>query len=97
MNRDAARAANEQSGAAPRVVDLRGQVPQMTDGALENFLGNARRLIDTGSKLQQVSAAQLIPVVETELTARNVVKAEAAAAKKAAVVAKKAAVKKAAA
>lgn len=66
----------------------------MTDDARANLLSNARRLIDSGSKLQQESAAQLIPLVEAELNARDAVKAEAAAAKKAALAAKKATAKK---
>lgn len=95
MNRDAARAAKEQSGAAPHVVDLRGRVPQMSDDALENLLGNARRLVHTGSKHQQASAADLIPVLETEWAARDAVKADAAAAKKAAAAKNSAAKKRA--
>ncbi len=84
MNKDSEKAAKEQSGAAPHVVDLRERVPQMSDDALATLLGNARRLLETGSKQQQSSAANLIPVLEAELAARDAVKAEAQAAKKAA-------------
>lgn len=84
MNKDSEKAAKEQSGAAPHIVDLRERVPQMSDDALSTLLSNARRLIDSGSKLQQNSATALIPVLEAELAARDAVKAEAAAAKKAA-------------
>jgi hypothetical protein len=89
MNKDSAKAAKEQTGAAPHVVDLRGRVPQMSDDALETLLGNAQRLAGTGSKQQQMSAADLIPVLEAELAARGQLKAEAAAAKKAAAAAKR--------
>jgi hypothetical protein len=84
MNKDSEKAAKEQSGAAPHVVDLRERVPQMSDDALATLLGNARRLLETGSKQQQSSAANLIPVLEAELAARDAVKAQAQAAKKAA-------------
>jgi hypothetical protein len=94
MNKDSAKAAKEQSGAAPHVVDLRDRVPQMSEDALETLLGNARRLAGTGSKQQQMSAADLIPVLEAELAARGALKAEAAAAKKAAAAAKRPSAKK---
>lgn len=84
MNKDSEKAAKEQSGAAPHVVDLRERVPQMNDDALATLLGNARRLLETGSKQQQTSAANLIPVLEAEVAAREAAKAEAQAAKKAA-------------
>lgn len=82
MNNGAAKAAKEQFGAAPHVVDLRDRVPQMSDDALATLLGNARRLIGAGTQVQQRSAADLIPVLETEWAARDAVKADAAAAKK---------------
>lgn len=94
MNRETEKAAKEQSGAGPHIVDLRERVPQMSDDALATILGNARRLIESGSKQQQSSAAGLIPVLEAELAARGAVKAEAAAAKKAAAAARKPSVKK---
>ena len=94
MNRDSEKAAKEQSGAGPHIVDLRARVPQMADDALTTLLANAQRLRDTGSKQQQNSAAGLIPVLESELAARAAAKAEAQAAKKAAAAAKKPAVKK---
>lgn len=84
MNKDSEKAAKEQSGAAPHVVDLRERVPQMNDDALATLLGNARRLLESGSKQQQTSAANLIPVLEAEVAAREAAKAEAQAAKKAA-------------
>lgn len=84
MNKDSEKAAKEQSGAAPHVVDLRERVPQMNDDALATLLGNARRLLETGSKQQQTSAANLIPVLEAEVAVREAAKAEAQAAKKAA-------------
>ena len=83
MNRDAEKAAKEQTNVGPQVVDLRARVPQMTDDALETLLANARRLIDTGSKLQRTGATDLIPVIEAELAERGVAKAAAQAAKKA--------------
>ncbi len=85
MNRDAEKVAKEQTGAGPQVVDLRARVPQMSDDALNTLLANARRLVDSGSKMQRASATDLIPVVEAELAERGAVKAAAAAAKKAAV------------
>lgn len=89
MNRDAEKTAKEQTGAGPQVVDLRERVPQMSDDALATLAANARRLLETGSKKQQASAADLMPVVEAELAARRAAKDEAAAAKKAAAAAKK--------
>lgn len=83
MNRDAEKAAKEQTNAGPQVVDLRTRVPQMTDDALETLLGNAQRLIDSGSKLQRAGATDLIPVIEAELAERAAAKVAAAAAKKA--------------
>ena len=94
MNKESQKAAKEQSGAAPHVVDLRSRIPQMDDDALMTLLANARRLLTSGSKQQQTSATDLIPALETELAARQAVKAEAAAAKKAAAAAKKAPAKK---
>ena len=85
MNRETEKAAKEQSGAGPQVVDLRGRVPQMADDALATLLANARRLIEAGSKTQRASAGDLIPVIEAELAQRAGAKAAAAAAKKAAV------------
>ncbi len=94
MNRETEKAAKEQSGAGPHIVDLRERVPQMSDDALATILGNARRLIESGSKQQQSSAAGLIPVLEAEQAARDAAKAEAQAAKKAAAAARKPSVKK---
>jgi predicted ATP-dependent protease len=88
MNRETEKAAREQTNAGPQIVDLRERVPQMADDALNTLLANARRLADTGSKLQRSGAADLIPVIEAEL-------AERAAAKAAVMAAKKASVKKA--
>ncbi|MFM9862155.1 MAG: hypothetical protein ACKVRO_00990 [Micropepsaceae bacterium] len=85
MNRDAEKAAKEQTNAGPQIVDLRDRVPQMADDALNTMLANARRLADTGSKIQRAGAADLIPVIEAQLAERGAVKAAAAAAKKAAV------------
>jgi hypothetical protein len=95
VNRETEKAAKEQSGAGPQIVDLRGRVPAMTDDALATLLGNAQRLIESGSKRQQASAADLMPVLEAEIAARRAVKDEAAATKKAAA-AKKSAKKQAA-
>ena len=94
MNREAEKAAKEQTGAAPHVVDLRERVPQMSDDALATLASNARRLLESGSKKQQGSAADLMPVLEAELASRRAAKEEAAAAKKAAAAAKKPATKK---
>lgn len=94
MNRETEKAAKEQSGAGPHIVDLRDRVPQMADDALATLLANARRLAETGSKQQQNTAAGLIPVLEAEQAARDAVKAEAQAAKKAAAAARKPSVKK---
>ena len=85
MNRDVEKAAKEQSGAGPQVVDLRDRVPQMSDDALDTLLANARRLLDAGSKMQRNSATDLIPVIEAQLAARAAAKAAMQAAKKAAV------------
>lgn len=90
MNKDSEKAAKEQTGAGPQVVDLRSRVPQMTDDALATLLANATRLRDTGTKLQQNGAADLIPVLEAEIAQRRAAKDEAAAVKKAAAAAKKA-------
>jgi hypothetical protein len=95
VNRETEKAAKEQSGAGPQIVDLRGRVPAMTDDALATLFGNAQRLIESGSKRQQASAADLMPVLEAEIAARRAVKDEAAATKKAAA-AKKSAKKQAA-
>jgi hypothetical protein len=84
MNREAEKAAKEQTGAGPQVVDLRARVPQMSDDALATLLANARRLADSGSKMQRTGAADLIPVIEAQLAERGAAKAAAAAAKKAA-------------
>ena len=89
MNADAAKTAREQSGLGPHVVDLRERVPQMSDEALETLLGNARRLAGSGTVKQQTSAADLIPVLETEMTARETAKADAAAAMQSAAAAKR--------
>jgi hypothetical protein len=83
LNRDAEKAAKDQTNAGPQVVDLRARVPQMTDDALATLLANAQRLIDSGSKLQRAGAADLIPVIEAELAERAAAKVAAAAAKKA--------------
>ena len=94
MNKDSEKAAKEQSGAGPQIVDLRGRVPQMSDDALTTLLANAQRLRETGTKLQQNSAADLIPVLEAEVAQRRAAKEEAAAVKKAAAAAKKVPAKK---
>ncbi len=83
MNRDAEKAAKEQTNAGPQVVDLRARVPQMTDDALETLLANAQRLLESGSKMQRAGAADLIPVIEAELAERVAAKVAAQAAKKA--------------
>ena len=84
MNRETEKAAREQSGAGPQIVDLRERVPEMTDDALATLFVNAQRLIESGSKRQQASAADLMPVLEAEIAARRAVKDELAATKKAA-------------
>lgn len=84
MNKETEKAAKEQSGAGPQVVDLRARVPQMADDALTTLLANAQRLRNSGSKQQQNTAADLIPLLEAELSARRAAKQEAAAVKKAA-------------
>ncbi len=85
MNRETEKAAREQTNAGPQIVDLRARVPQMADDALNSLLANARRLIETGSKIQRAGAGDLIPVIEAELAERAAAKAAAAAAKKATV------------
>jgi hypothetical protein len=85
MNRDAEKAAKDQTNAGPQIVDLRARVPQMADDALNSLLANARRLIDTGSKVQRTGAGDLIPVIEAELADRAAAKAAVMAAKKATV------------
>jgi hypothetical protein len=82
MNKDAEKAAKEQSGAGSQVVDLRDRVPQMPDAALANLLANARRLLESGTKAQRAGAADLLPVVEAEVATRAAAKAATAAAKK---------------
>lgn len=83
MNRESEKAAKEESGAGPQIVDLRARVPQMADAALTTLLTNARRLVDAGSKMQRNSAVELIPVIEAELAARQAAKpAKKAAVKK---------------
>lgn len=82
MNRETEKAAKEQTGAGPQIVDLRARVPQMTDSALTTLLDNARRLLEAGSKVQRGMAAELIPVIEAELAERRAAKAATAATKK---------------
>lgn len=91
MNRETEKAAKEQTGAGPQIVDLRARVPQMTDSALTTLLDNARRLLEAGSKVQRATAAELIPVVEAELAERRAAKAATAATKKVSVKKQKAA------
>jgi hypothetical protein len=91
LNRESEKAAKDQTGAGPQIVDLRARVPQMSDAALATLLDNARRLLEAGSKVQRSSAAELIPVIEGELAQRHAAKAATAAAKKTSVKKQKAA------
>ena len=79
MNNDAAKAARNENGAAPAVVDLRDRVPQMTDAALTTLQDNALRLKDSGSRQQQLAADLLLPAIEAELTERRAQKQKKAA------------------
>lgn len=81
MNRETEKQARTDAGAGPVVVDLRDRVPQLDDKALASLHANALRLKDTGSTRQRASAADLIPVIETELAARQTVKRAAVAAR----------------
>ncbi len=83
MNSEAAKAARADTGAGPVVVDLRDRLPQMADDALTNLLNNARRLLETGSKVQKASAEMLLPAIEAELAGRKAQKTATQAAKKA--------------
>lgn len=91
MNRETEKAAKEQTGAGPQIVDLRARVPQMTDPALATLLDNARRLLEAGSKVQRSMATELIPVIEGELAQRRAAKAATQATKKVSVKKQKAA------
>jgi hypothetical protein len=71
MNSDAAKAARNENGAAPAVVDLRERVPQMTDAALTTLQNNALRLKDSGSRQQQMAAELLLPAIEAEFNERR--------------------------
>lgn len=95
MSRRSEKATKEQPVAEPKIVDLRERVPQMSDDAVTTMLGNARRLIDTGSKLQRSGAAALMPILEAEAAVRAAVKAAATAKKDAAKKRRAAAVAKA--
>ena len=82
MNNDAAKAARNENGAAPAVVDLRDRVPQMTDAALATLQDNALRLKDSGSRQQQLAAELLLPAIEAELTERRAQKKVAQSSKR---------------
>ncbi len=82
MNSDAAKAARNENGAVPSVVDLRDRVPQMTDAALTTLQNNAVRLKDSGSRQQQLAAELLLPAIEAELTERRAQKKAAQSSKR---------------
>ena len=65
-------------------MSLLEKIPAMSDGDLTSLRNNAQRLSETGSKKQQTDAAELLPAIELEVTARQTAKAEASAAAKAA-------------
>jgi len=82
MNSDAAKAARNENGAVPAVVDLRDRVPQMTDAALTTLQNNALRLKDSGSRQQQLAAELLLPAIEAEFTERRAQKKAAQSSKR---------------
>jgi hypothetical protein len=53
------------------VVDMRERVTGMSDGELNSLHANALRLAQEGTDRQRASAANLIPVIEGELAARE--------------------------
>lgn len=93
MNKDAQKTARTETGAPPSVTDLRGRVPTMADDALVSLRVNAMRLSESGSAVQRVAAAQLLPVVEAEIAERKAIKKASAPPKAPRVSKKKAAAK----
>ena len=71
MNRETEKAAREETGAGPVIVDLRERVPQLDDKALATLHANAVRLKDSGNARQRASAEDLLPVIEGELATRR--------------------------
>jgi hypothetical protein len=71
MNRDTEKAARNETGAGPVVVDLRDRVPLLDDKSLATLHANALRLKDAGNARQRASAEDLLPVIEGELAARR--------------------------
>lgn len=55
------------------------KLPSMADDALGNLYANAERLEQAGTKAQRASAADLLPAIRAELTARQGAKQERAA------------------
>ncbi len=52
-------------------MDVIAKLPQMEDKALGVLGENAKRLEQTGTPAQKVAAADLIPAIEAELSARR--------------------------
>jgi hypothetical protein len=52
------------------------KLPGMADDALANLHANALRLGEAGSKAQRSAAAELLPALEAELSARKTAKRE---------------------
>lgn len=55
-------------------MDLVAKLPAMEDAALTVLQSNALRLQQTGTSAQRTAAANLLPAIEAELTARRAAK-----------------------
>jgi hypothetical protein len=68
-------------------MDMAAKLPAMDDQELTALHANAKRLIETGTTVQQSAAADLLPSIEAEFGVRNTAKlarrAEAVATKRA--------------
>lgn len=82
-----------QKNAAPATVALRDRVPQMSDADLASLNANAQRLKTAGTTQQRAAAAELLPVIEAELSDRRAKKLAAMPPKAPRVAKKKAAAK----
>jgi hypothetical protein len=89
MNKDAAKSARTDTGAAPVIVDLRDRIPLMSDDELASLNANALRLKETGSNLQRNGASALLPAIQTELAERRAKKLANPPAKRASTAKKK--------
>lgn len=89
MNKDAAKTARNDTGAAPVIVDLRDRVSAMSDDQLASLNANALRLKDAGSTVQRNGASALLPAIEAELAERRAKKLANPPAKKASAAKKK--------